>query len=336
METAIKPSATSTPALSAPPLGVIEKIRVVAAIGAAVVVLYTIGWMAVQPTDPSLAVTFVRSGRAIPAIWPAVAVLCAVAGIIGTVISGPRLPEAGLFAASIALAALSLHGGSMFDLMANKGATSQATRQAFMRAMAIDCALWAAIMFVTWIAVSWAYRWVWTDSSAATPDAAQPPVSSAGKPTRMQKEGTPTRRAAWTGWSALIVTGVIGAFVVWISSGREPVAPVHRGQTIAAVAGGLYLGAMGGRYFTGIRDVRWYLLAVPAVGMLAWLVGYLSADMKWAQGTEWQYYIALATTPTHDLARPLPIEYIAVGTAAVLAGYWGGDKMEQVASHEAT
>jgi hypothetical protein len=116
-----------------------------------------------------------------------------------------------------------------------------------------------------------------------------------------------------------------------LTTGRDPVAPIHRGQTIAAIAAGLYFGAMGGRYFTGLQDVRWYLLAVPAIGLLACLIGYLSADMSWAQGTRYQYYISLATTPTHDLARPLPIEYIAVGTAAVLAGYWAGDKMEQVA-----
>ena len=319
----------------AAPLGMVEKTRVAAAIGAAVVILCTMGWIVAQPTDPTLAVTFVRSGRAIPAIWPALAILTVVAGIIGTVVSGRRLPEAGLFAAAIALAALSLRGGSMFDLMANEAAINQAARQVFMKAMALDCLLWTAIMFAAWVAVTWTYRWVWLSGGA--PEVAEvggqavvaPPT--AGRPGRQQKEVKPAAPAPWVGWPALIVTGIIGAFVIWLTDGRDPVAPTQRGQTIAAIAGGLYLGAMGGRYFTGVRDVRWYLLAVPAVGMLAWLVAYLSADMSWAQGPPYQYYTSLATTPTHDLARPLPIEYIAVGTAAVLAGYWGGDKMEQVA-----
>ena len=341
MEATANPSGLLPAAETGAPLGLIEKARVVAALGAAVVILYTMGWISAQPTDPALPLTFVRSGRAIPAIWPALAILTVVAGIIGTIVSGKRLPEAGLFAAAIGLAALSLHGGSMFDLMANEGATTPAVRAAFMKAMAIDCVLWSAVMFVTWIATSWAYRWIWfgpnapasPSASAASTEPLAPtqPTAKSGR-SQSKQQAKPAVQAPRSGWAALVVTGVIGVFVVWCTAGRDPAAPVQRGQTIAAVAAGLYFGAMGGRYFTGIRDVRWYLLAVPAGAILAWLVGYLSADMSWAQGTPYQYYIYLATTPVHDLARPLPIEYIAVGTAAVLAGFWGGDKMEQVAA----
>jgi hypothetical protein len=308
------------------PLGLFEKARVAAAIGAAVLLLYTIGWMVAQPTDPNLAVTFVRSGRAIPAVWPALAILSVVAGIVGTVIAGPRLPEAGLFAAAIGLAVLSTHGGSMMSLLANEGATDEPSRKAFMMAMLIDCALWSGIMFAAWIAVNWTYRWVWLQGGQS-PVGQQEERTEPGKNAKPQAAGAIERM----GWPALVVTGVVAVFIVWLTAGRTPVANVLRGQTIAAVAGGLYLGAMASRYFTGIRDVRFYLLAVPAAGLMAYVVGYLSADMSWAQGTRYQYYVYLATTPTHDLARPLPIEYLAVGTAAVLAGFWGGDKMEQVA-----
>jgi hypothetical protein len=309
-------------------LGFIEKSRVAAAVAAAALILYTIGWMVAEPVDPNLAVTFVRSGRAIPAIWPALAALAVVASMIATVVAGPRLPQAGVFAGAIGLGALSLRGGSMQIMLANEGATSQATRQAFMRAMAIDAALWAAIMVAVWIAVAWAYRWVYLNGNAGSPAGVpQPEANAAGA----KNAG----KAMPFGWPALVVTGVIGVFVVWLTDAREPVASVLRKQTIASVAAGLYLGAMAGRYFTGIKDVRWYVLAVPAVAFVAYLVSYLSSDMSWAQGSRYQYYIYLATTPPHDLARPLPIEYIAVGTAAAIAGYWGGDKMEQVASQEA-
>ncbi len=305
------------------PLGLIEKTRVAVAVGIAAVMLFTIGWMVAEPTDPNLAVTFVRSGRAIPAIWPGLAVLVVVAGIIGTVVSGPRLPEAGLFAAAIGLAVLSLHGGSMMVMLTSANAIDVQTRKTLMAAMALDCALWSAIMALAWLAVTWAYRWVWMSANSAGS------AVDSGRGDKLQLEID----APKMGWPALVVTGVVAVFVVWLTAGRTPVSNVLRGQTIAAVAAGLYLGAMAARYFTGIRDVRFYLLAVPAVGLMAYLVGYLSADMTWAQG-KYQYYIYLATTPPHDLARPLPIEYVAVGTAAVLAGFWGGDKMEQVASQE--
>ncbi len=317
----------------AAPLGVIEKTRVVAAVAMAAALLYTVGWMVIRPTDPDLAVTFVRSGRAVAAIWPALAVLTVVAGVFGTVLAGPRLPEAGLFAAANGVPDLSLRGGSMEVLLASEGATDQATRQVFLKAMALDCVLWSLIMLAAWIAVTWAYRWVWLGGAGLEVNAAEEPAKpQAAKDT---KPSTPTAEGGASsvglGWPALVVTGVVGIFVIWMTVGRTPVSIIRRGQTIAAVAGGLYLGAMAARYFTGTRDVRWYLLAVPLVGLLAYLVGYLSANMSWAQGTEYQYYVALATTPTHDLVRPLPIGYIAVGTAGVLAGFWGGEKMEQVA-----
>lgn len=325
-------SALTQPAQAAAPLGLIEKSRVAAGVAAAVLLLFTMGWMVAEPKDPSLAVTFVRSGRAVLATWPTLAVLTVVAGIIGTVLAGPRLPEAGVFAAAIGLATLSLHGGSMQVMLANEGATTEATRKAFMAAMALDCVLWSAIMVATWIAVTWAWRWVWLNGNA--------PALLKGRaaaPAPAAPAAGPAKRAAADsrmGWSALVVTGVVGIFVVWLTVGRTPVAATHRGQTIAAVAAGLYLGAMTARYFTGVREAHWYVMAVPAIGLTAYLVGYLSSDMSWAQGTRYQYYIYLATTPPHDLARPLPIEYVAVGTAAALAGYWGGDKVEQVASQE--
>jgi hypothetical protein len=316
-----------------------------AAIAAAALLLYTMGWMVARPVDPELALTFVRSGRAIPAIWPTLAVLTVVAGIIGTVLAGPRLPEAGVFAAAIGLAALGLRGGSMQIMLANEQATTEPARQAFMTAMALDCVLWTALMLATWLVVSWAWRWVWcNDKAPAELQSAQSAQASAAKPAAGSgtKAGRGPGQAPKTtpdtisrmGWPALVVTVLVGIFVVWLTVARTPVANVHRGQTIAAIAAALYLGAMAARYFTGVQDVRWYVLAVPAIGLTAYLVGYLSSDMSWAQGTQHQYYIYLATTPPHALARPLPIEYVAVGTAAALAGYWGGDKVEQVASQE--
>lgn len=328
---------------SAAPLGLIEKSRVAAGIGAAALLLYTMGWMVARPTDPELAVTFVRSGRAIAATWPTLAVLTVVAGIVGTVLAGRRLPEAGLLAASVALAALSLRGGSMQVMLANEGATDPAGRQAFMTAMALDTVLWSGMMLAAWVAVSWSWNWIWDNSpaspatqGAATTVAATPPAAGKASGSAKGQKSKPLAAAPpGVGWPALVITALAGILIIWLTVGRTRVANVHRGQTIASVAAGLYLGAMAARYFTGIRDVRWYLLAVPTIGLAAFLVGYLSADMSWAQGTRYQYYIYLATTPVHDLARPLPIEYVAVGTAATLAGFWAGDKVEQVASQEA-
>ena len=114
---------------------------------------------------------------------------------------------------------------------------------------------------------------------------------------------------------------------------RTPVATIARGQVIASVAGGLYLGVLAARYFTGINNTRWYVLAVPVVALVGYLLGFLQADLSWAKGAL-APYARLATTPSHALARPLPIEYIAVGVAGAIAGLWSGEKIEHVTKQE--
>ena len=311
METAL-PSASR-------PLGAFEKTRVFAAIAVAALILHTMGWMVAQPVDPALPVTFVRGGRAVLAIWPALAALAVVSGIIGTVVAGPRLPEAGVFAASIGMAVLGVRSGSMQTVLAVEGAVDPAGRRQLARAMAVETLLWAAIMVAVWLAVVWAYRWVWTSRSGAE----QAPAQAGPRP------------KVTSGWPALAATTVVGAFIIWLTVARSPVATIEYKQTVASVIGGLYLGALAARYFTGLRDVRWYVLAAPAIGLLAWLVAHMSADLTWMQNSPLRWYVALATTPAHNLARPMPLVYIAGGVAGALAGYWAGEKMEHLAAQEA-
>ena len=98
--------------------------------------------------------------------------------------------------------------------------------------------------------------------------------------------------------------------------------------------GGLFLGAMAARYFTSINQALWYALAAPIVGLIGYLLGYINAGMGWAVKEGYQYYINLATTPPHDLVRPLPIEYVAVGVAAAIAGFWTGHRLQEAVVEE--
>jgi MFS family permease len=66
-----------------------------------------------------------------------------------------------------------------------------------------------------------------------------------------------------------------------------------------------------------------------------YVLGHFSADMSWAEGA-FLPFASLATTPPHLLARPLPIEYIAVGLIGALTGFWTGQRMEHVVEHELT
>jgi hypothetical protein len=324
-----------TPELARPhhaPLAFIEKLRLTAASLVAILLLRSVGQMVIAPDDPQMAVTFALGGAGAIASWPAMAVLTVVAGVIGTIITGRRPREAGAFAAGIGLAGLSLTGGSMQLVLGYHATTTAEGRRALMTVLALDTLLWTGIMAVVWFSVMLAWHWLW-ENGTATAD--EPSDHSSGSVNRSVRVTASSDQPFWSGWPALVITGVVGVFVIWITVGREPTAEIHRGQTIASVAGGLYLGAFGARYFAGIDRAIWYVLAVPAIALTGYLLGYLNAELNWAHGAS-KYFAFLATTPPHDLVRPLPIDYIAVGVPAALMGYWSGAKMEDVAGEGTT
>jgi hypothetical protein len=306
------------------PLGFLEKLRVLAACGAAIVLLWTIGWRVAAPIDPQMALTLNGNWARTLAVWPTILALAAVAAAVGTILIGRRLPEAGILAAAVGLAAMSLPGGSMQMLLAYQATNQAGGRRALMANMLVDCLLWTAILAVCWIIVAMVRAWLWAGNDGEAAVAESPPPEKARKDSAQARAGkaAPTPAKPRAGWTALVVCTVVAVLVIWSTASRTPVSTIARGQVIASVAGGLFLGALAARYFTGISDPKWYVLAAPAAGLIGYLLGYLSADMAWAQGEWYQPYAFLATTPPHDLVRPLPIEYVAVGVAGALLGFW--------------
>lgn len=308
------------------PLGFIDKLRVIVACAAAVILLSTVGWMVAEPPDPSLGVMLAAYWQKVLAVWPALLVLTAVAGVIGTVIAPRRLAEGGVFAAAIGLAGMALKGGSMQSVLGYMAAPDPGSRRALMATLAFDTLLWTATLTAAWMAVALVRRWLWADEELYYPlpgaPASTAPAPATAKP------------AAASGWPALVITGLIAVFFIWLTIARTPVATIARGQVYASIATGFYLGAMAARYFATVTRAHWYLLAVPAVALLGYLIGYLNSGMGWAEGSAYQPYISLATTPPHALVRPLPIEYLALGVAGTLAGFWSGEKVEHVVEQE--
>lgn len=312
-----------------PHVGFVEKLRVALACGVAIVLLRTVGWLVAEPIDSLMPVTFTGQGVSVLSAWPALLVLTSVAAMVGTAIAGPRLPEAGVFAAGIGLASLALRSRGMQMLLAYRGAVDAEARRSLMITLAGDCLLWATVLAGAWLAAAVARRWLWSGNG---PDAGGSPADGTGTPSGPLTK--PASQMAKAGWPALIVTTVVGACVIWLTISRTPVATIARGQVIASVAGGLFLGAMVARYFTSIDRAYWYGLAAPAVGLIGYLLGYINAGMGWAAEEGYPYFAKLATTPPHDLVRPLPIEYVSVGVAAAIAGFWTGHRLQEAVVEE--
>lgn len=316
-----------------PPLSFFDKLRVFVACVIAVLLLRSVGWYVVQPVDPEMAPSLIMIKGGLVSAWLAVAGLAVVSAAVGTVLVGRRLPEAGLFAAAVGLVAMGLRGGSMQMFLGYFPADDAQARSELLYLMTLDSLLWAGILVLSWVAVYLSWRWLWGERESSVAESSsgetetQAAVERKSSPVNGLEETKPT--TFWAGWPAMVATAVVAAFLVWMTVSRTPVSPVLRGQVIFAVAAGFFVGALVARYFTGIDDARWYALAPLGVALIGYLLGYLNADMAWAEAsTQYTYYADLATTPAHDLIRPLPIEYLAVGVAGALAGFWSSETVE--------
>jgi hypothetical protein len=301
----------STATIAVPHAGLVDRSRIALACGVAILMMFGVGWSVAQPSDSLLGLTFVHSGRAVLPIWLMMLVLGAITAAIATVVAGRHLPEAGLFATGIGMTTMALRGGSMQMILAYCTTPDAVGRRALMWSMGRDCILWAAVMVLAWAASVMVRKWLWPESG---------PAPAAKKQTTPQ-----------LGAGALASTLVVALIVIWLTIARTSVADIARGQVIASVAAGLFLGTMAGRTVTGVNGIHWYLGAALLVGLIAYLVGYLEADMSWATSGIYQRFAVMSSTPPHDLVRPLPVEYVAVGVPAAVAGYWCSDKVEHSA-----
>jgi hypothetical protein len=299
----------------------VDKLRLLAASLVAIVLLYGVGGHVVRDPIHGLAVMLLLNGGQLTAIGPALLGLTVVAACVGTVIAGRRLPEGGLFAAGVGLAALALRGRSMQTVLGYCAQPNAESRRSLMVSLALDALLWGLMMVVAWLAAMMVRRWLWPPAAGSAPR-----DEETSDHRRVAQPDAPLQKDTRAGWLAMATTAAVGAVVIWLTVARTPVANVARGQVFACVTAGLLLGAMVGRHMSGCDEVRWYLLAVPVVALVGYLLGYLNADMSWAT-LEWQPYRSLAIVPPHALVRPLPIEYIALGVMGTLAGFWSVEKM---------
>jgi hypothetical protein len=294
----------------------VDKVRVVAASAVAAALMATLGWFVAAPWDTQLALSITQNSLSLMRVWPAMVIISAATAAVATAIAGRRLPEAGLFATGIGLGMLALRGGSMKMVLDYHAANDPAVRRSLMFALGLDVVMWTSVIAAAWLTAILVRGWLWS----------QPAVATANTPAQPDAQRS---NFANQGWLAMIITTVVAAFVVWQTIARTPVAEIARGQVIASVAGGLFLGALAARSFTEVADARWYVFAAAAIGIVAYLLGYLNADLSWAEDTQYQFYADLSSTPPHALVRALPVEYLSVGVAGAIGGFWSGEKVHQ-------
>lgn len=119
-----------------------------------------------------------------------------------------------------------------------------------------------------------------------------------------------TRRNRRDGLLALLTTSAVAAVLITLLMGPRA-AHTAQGQVIFAVVGGFAIAVTIARRITGVRESIWYWPAPLVVGVGGLLLAIVKPALPGG-------YDGLDMIPSWALARPLPIQMIATGLAAII------------------
>lgn len=273
--------------------GLGDQIRVTSALALAGALFWTVGWAAVQPMDPRGPLTLLASTRPMTTLVYMAVLSVAAAGLSVLVAGRPHVNLGGI-AVGVGLAALNLHGAEADKLGGYVRADTGPTWP--MLSLMLELWLWTAIVGLGHAAGRWCHGWMY----------------DGGEPARGGKVGD---GALMSVLPAILLAALTGYLVLPYLMGpaRDE---VLKFQIYFALGGSLLIGSMIGQFLFRPGVSWWPLVAVGIVGTAAYLVGSPTLP---ADGSE---YLTLRYLPG-VIARPLPIEFAAMGAVGGIFGLSG-------------
>lgn len=212
------------------------------------------------------------------------AIVLAASVLLGTLLAGSFRFDAGLFAATVGLTALSLHGGPItYVLMSASG-------PAVFLILAGELILLYGVIGLTWSGLWLLHRRGWLQG-----DAFRDGMEDVRDPLNMKLLAT----------AAQVIVMLLSMLVLAQSDKKM--------QVLAAVGISAWLGTIASHALFPVRPSIWFWIGPMWVGLIGYLLAFASPEgfnLGYISGT----YAALA--------RPLPLDYAGIGTAAAIFGYW--------------
>lgn len=274
-----------------------------------------VGWFAVAPDDPMGAVSMLcRSGSF--GMFLQAALLGIVASAGATVVVGGKLADVGAFAASVGLAAVSVKGASSSYLLI-QAAEGQLPAGGVLGVMlAFEAIMWAVVVLGAIVAGGIVRQWI-APSAHADAQGAQhiaPTTMACFDLPLLGQKLTAGGRTVETSSSdglmhaAVVCGGALLAMAV-LGSGMAD-RSVQHGQACFLVAASVSIGCYAAHSFFLVRSALWSLLGVWAFACAALIWGSLRSGG------------APVPVPSSAYLRALPIQYVAVGSAAAILFFW--------------
>jgi hypothetical protein len=294
-----------------------DKFLSLTAWGVAIGIFASVGWMAIEPLDPVGAVSLVTSGNAVLMMIEVLALSAIVSGV-ATALIGRKLPDAGVFAAALGLAAANLRGDTTTYLLLTVTGSDAAARDALAGKLAFEGLAWFAAVVVAAVASGWVTRWViGSDQSAGDVGLEETALSEVTSRLPVWDDSErPTGYGHWLDGLKVTVVSLVAAIVLFrLLATGSPWRSVQHGQSYFALAVAFYVGGLIAQRLWRMRSALWVCLGPPLLCLLGYLFCAISSSPKGPYGT-------VASVPPSVFFRALPIEYICVGTAAAVMSFW--------------
>ena len=272
-------------------------------------IFLTVGWFAMAPDDPLGAVSVLTRHGAWMMLLQA-AGLAAVTAALATVIAGRRLPDVGTFAAAVGLAAVSLRGGTAGSLLIQWADAAPVSQSSLPILLGLEAMAWFVIVFMArGFSIGVGH---WCYGACPEPRRACPEPRRNGGGGYTEGEPLSPRDGATHGIKYMLIAAGVALLTFKILSAGLSTRSVQHGQACFVVAASVCIGSYVAFWLVPVRSALWAILSVPflAVG------GYV-----WARLSPSPVSLP-ASVPASAFLRILPIQYIAVGTAASVAMFW--------------
>ncbi len=287
-----------------------------------VAVFLSVGWTAMKSWDPRGPVSLLTSAQPLLMMIEVLA-LAAVASALATALAGHIRPDVGTFAVAVGLAVASVHGDNMTYLLLQRNGTPR-----LCALLAAEGLFWFAALAVAMIAAAVVVRWLGgtdtdaSDRSQTRTDHARLALARMAAPAAplagrifLPKSHRDGGAQNWkTGLKHLALASALTLILVKLLSAGAPDRAIRHGQACATVAIATYFAVRRAQAMFPVAATFWSLCSVPATCVLAFAIASLmTLDHPAAH---------LLCVPPSSFMRPLPITYIALGTAAALLACW--------------
>ncbi len=280
----------------------------------------TVGWSFMRPDDPQGAVSLLsRSGGAV--MFLQALVLATGAAVIVALMTGRYIAEVGTFSAALGLMVVSLRGDSAAALIVSYAeATHQYERNLALN-LALESVAWFVVIVLSMIASAMAIRFVRPggigmdeveskERAFAVFHSAAYDMPVLGK--RLFAARGESQTTSSEGLRHMLAATLVGLLAIAVLSAGLSTRTITHGQACFIVAAGMMFATYVANRVSPVRSLLWSLLAVPQVA----IIGLVWAALRPVESQ------LPAILPSSHYLRILPIQYIAVGTAAVIVSSW--------------